>query len=395
MEWNLIKAFMMDWNTKRYFEVGDTFVKSYIQPQVWQLLELFGDGSDCESTRLKDMKLRDKSIREMFNTPLTVGKLLNMCRGNYQNQMEYERFYEPDIKAWSHLMCKAYGAKPEKHVYTMSNWTYSRPPMKREAPTSVLSSKPSKGKVGNTPVWCSKTRAEKVKNEGGNTVSVTRPVEFSNLTVMDTKVNKHVLNFCPLREEYGGHGHLHTGAFPVEVLGYGKIHNDFLEKPSTVTKKKLCETFGDQGVLWNKNRPGAKYYHPTVLSHTCLKPWSEDTVITVEKVCHCCQMITLKVQKVKYLWNVEVSNDDEGNTTINAIEYPDPSTKYPNGVVMTRIFKAPIIKTKDCWIVEPECYEHKHYERLYNNYIHGIETLVAMNAFVRKGQSEEQLVHRG
>ena len=105
-------------------------------------------------------------------------------------------------------------------------------------------------------------------------------------------------------------------------------------------------------------------------------------VITVEKVCHCCEIITLKVQKVKYLWNVEVTNDGEGNTKIQAVEYPDPSTKYPNGVVMTRIFKVPIVKTEQCWRVDPDSENYKH-ER--DTYIHGIEKLLASECIRKKG----------
>ena len=388
MEWNLIKAYMMDWNTKRYFEAGDTFVKSYVQPQVWQLLELFGDGSGCEPLGTKH-----KEIEKMFHTPFTVGKLIEMSGGVLQNHLEWHKIYEPDIKAWSHLMCQAYDATPEKNVYTMSGWAWSRPPMKREAPTSVLSIEPSKGKVGNTPVWCSKTRAEKVKNEGNNTVSVTRPVEFSNLTEMDTKFNKHVLNFCPLRQEYCGQGHLHTGSFDVEVLGYGKIHNDCLNKTRGLSPKTLIKIFGYQGDQWDHR---SNYQHPVILPHTCLKPWSEDMVTTVEKVDYDFKMIRLKVQKRKYLWNVEVSNDGEGNTTINAIEYPDPSTKYPDGVVMTRYFNAPIIKTEHCWRVHPEPFDNsvdgvRHrkgwgYSLRNTNYnLHGIQNLLASECIRKKG----------
>ena len=383
MEWNLIKAFMMDWNTKRYFEAGDTFVKSYVQPQVWQLLELFGDGSGCETLGSKH-----KEIEKMFHTPFTVGKLIEMSGGVFQNHLEWHKIYEPDIKAWSHLMCQAYDATPEKNVYTMSGWAWSRPPMKREAPTSVLSIEPSKGKVGNTPVWCSKTCAEKVKNEGNNTVSVTRPVEFSNLTEMDTKFNKHVLNFCPLRQEYCGQGHLHTGSFDVEVLGYGKIHNDYCKNFNTVSKKKLCEIFGDDPPgtkMWKK--PGRMHKHPTIIPPSCMKPWSEDMVTTVEKVDYDFKMIRLKVQKVKYLWNVEITNDGEGNNTIQAVEYPDPSTKYPDGVVMTRFFNVPIVKTEQCWRVSPYCDDYIDIDKKnWNGSLHGIEKLLATECIRKKGQ---------
>ena len=88
---------------------------------------------------------------------------------------------------------------------------------------------------------------------------------------------------------------------------------------------------------------------------SCLKPWSEDMVTTVEKVDYDFKMIRLKVQKVKYLWNVEITNDGEGNNTIQAVEHPDPSTKYPDGVVMTRFFNVPIVKTEQCWRVSPYC----------------------------------------
>jgi hypothetical protein len=378
MEWNLIKAYLMDWNTKRYFEVGDTFVTCYIQPQVWQLLELFGDGSGA----IYSNKRRQTEFKEMFKTPLTVGKLINMSGGSIQRDLEWHWLYEPDIHAWTHLMCQAYDAKPEKNVYTISTaMLYTRSNVKRDAPISVFrTNKYFRGKVGNTRVWCNKTRAEKVENEGNHTVSVSRPVEFSNLTGQFTKVNKHVLNFCPLRQEYGGQGHLHTGSFQVEVLTYGKIHNDYFENPTSVSGKKLYEMFGDQSPLWNKTDMNIK--HPTLISPSCMKPWSEDMVITVEKVCHCCEIITLKVQKVKYLWNVEVTNDGEGNTKIQAVEYPDPSTKYPNGVVMTRIFKVPIVKTEQCWRVDPDSENYKH-ER--DTYIHGIEKLLASECIRKKG----------
>ena len=392
MEWNLIKAYLMDWNTKRYFEAGDTFVTCYVQPQVWQLLELFGDG--CEFNPLSRAGQRGK---KHLQTPLSVGKIISMSDATFQQELEYNRIYEPDLNAWTHMMCKAYDAKPEKNIYTIGRGLWGGESVLREPPTSVLSSQPSKGKVGNTPAWCNETRAEKVENEGNHTVSITRPVEFSNLTDLDATLNKHVLNFCPLRHEYCGQGHLHTGAFCVDVLGYGKIHNDYLKNPTSVTTKKLLETFGDQGDMWDKTM--SRYEHPTILPPSCLKPWSEDMVITVEKVCYCCETIKLKIQKVKYLWNVEVTNDGEGNTTVNAVEYPDPSTKYPNGVVMTRYMNAPIIKTEECWRVHPVPFErtlsgvrkrkgwgYSVRNTTYPINLHGIEKLLASECIRKKGQ---------
>lgn len=397
MEWNLIKAYLMDWNTKRYFEAGDTFVKSYVQPQVWQLLELFGDGSELLSTWRGRWNLHVPELVKKIPTPLTVGKLIHMSDQNFLRVLEEDRIYEPDIHAWTHMMCKAYDAKPEKNIYTIGRGLWGGESVLREPPTSVLSSQPSKGKVGNTPAWCNETRAEKVENEGNYTVSVTRPVEFSYLTEQFTKVNKHVLNFCPLRQEYCGQGHLHTGSFNMDVLGYGKIHNDYLENPSSVSGKKLYEMFGDQGALWKKTDLNTK--HPTPLPPSCMKPWSEDVVTTVEKVDYDFMMIRLKVQKRKYLWNVEITNDGEGNTTVQAVEYPDPSTKYPNGVVMTRYFNAPIIKTEECWRVHPEPFDKSADGRLhkkgwgysvrnitYPTELHGIEKLLAKECIRKKGQ---------
>ena len=388
MEWNLIKAYLMDWNTKRYFEAGDTFVTCYVQPQVWQLLELFGDGSGCESLVDRRGFSWEERIDYYFNTRLTVGKLIELSHGDFQRYLEKHRGYESDINAWSHLMCQAYDATPVENVYTMGACAWSRGPVKREAPTSVLSTQPSKGKVGVTPVWCSEARAEKVEHEGNYTVSVTRPVDDSNLSTKTTDINKHVLNFCPLREEYGGHGHLHTGAFPVEVLGHGKIHNDYCKNPYTVSKKELCEIFGDDPHGTREwKMPGRICAHPTIIPPSCLKPWSEDMVTTVEKVDYDFKMIRLKVQKVKYLWNVEVTNDGEGNTKIQAVEYPDPSTKYPNGVVMTRIFKVPIVKTEQCWRVSPYCDDYIDIDKKnWNGSLHGIEKLLATECIRKKGQ---------
>lgn len=359
MEWNLIKAYMMDWNTKRYFEVGDTFVMCYVQPQVWQLLELFGDGSGCE-TRCCDI-----NIKRYFHTPLCVGKLIEMSKGYFQRHLDYQRIYDKDINAWSHLMCKAYDATPEKNVYTytMCDHCNYRPPTKREPPTSVITSEPSKGKVGGIPVWCSETRSEKVECEGNTTVSVTRPVIESNLTHMNTNTNKHVLNFCPLRQEYAGQGHLHTGAFRVEVLTHTKIHNDYLENSGSVTLKKS-----------------------TILPVSCLKPWSEDMVITVEKVDYDLKIISLKLQKMKYLWMVDVSNDGEGKNTIQAIEYPDPSTKYPNGLVMTKRFNVSIIKTEECWRVDPDWQFYNYLFENKNVPNYGFDDLIANECIRKKGQ---------
>ena len=89
---------------------------------------------------------------------------------------------------------------------------------------------------------------------------------------------------------------------------------------------------------------------------------------------------------MKYLWNVEVSNDGEGNTTINAIEYPDPSTKYPNGVVMTRFFNVPIVKTEQCWRVSPYCHEYIDIDKKdWNGTLHGIDKLLATECIRKKG----------
>ena len=188
---------------------------------------------------------------------------------------------------------------------------------------------------------------------------------------------------------------IHTGAFCVDVLGYGKIHNDYLKNPTSVTTKKLLETFGIKVTCGTRPCP---VMNILLFFTIMLEAWSEDMVITVEKVCYCCETIKLKIQKV-VLWNVEVTNDGEGNTTVNAVEYPDPSTKYPNGVVMTRYMNAPIIKTEECWRVHPDPFErtlsgvlkrkgwgYSVRNTTYPINLHGIEKLLASECIRKKGQ---------
>ena len=351
----------MDWNTKRFFLPGDTFVKCYVQPSVWQLLELFGDASNLET---RGPIWAEEKVDQYFNTPLTVGKLVEMSYdlSGISRQLEEKHVYEPDLHAWTYMMGLAYGAKPEE-VNTTSPPLYDavEPGFLRTAPTSPYTEW-NTGKVRGTPAWSAVERAETVTNEdaGGEERDFWVTVERPNCSPSNT--NRHVLGFNPQRQEYGGHGHLHTGKFDVEVLGHTKLHNTHLAKPGTVSTKKLIETFGDQSPVWTKGM--TTHSHPMRLDLSCLKPWSEDMVMTVVKVDYDFMMMRLKVQKYKYLWDVHVSREDVPGShvddiTVCALEEPDPSTKYPNGLVMTRFINVPIVKTDECYRVHPEPFEYR------------------------------------
>ena len=378
MEWNLIKAYMMNWNTKRYFEIGDTFVECFVQPTSWQLLQLFGDGSQVP---LDDYdragNILDRASK-YFNEPLTVGTLIDMSTDSSVTQvMEQYRASEPDLKAWSHLLSLAYDTIPVD-VETTGRRKWRGAPLVRQAPTDLYT-EVNTGKVCGTPAWEKKGQVGAVHSsflypevKDAHSVSVVRTVPQCHLSGSLIINNDegleltHILRFHPQRQEYGGHGNLHTGKFDVESLGHNKIHNTYFDKPGTVSNKKLQETFGDQGDKWDKRMTGSS--HPQVLDPSCVKPWTEDMVTTVEKVDYDFKIMRLKIQKFKYLWDVEVSTNEDGHSTVQAVEIPDPSTKYPNGLVMTRTIDVPIIKTDLCWRVHPEPFATKQRDVYWNRH---------------------------
>ena len=368
MEWNLIKEYLMDWKVKRFFAKGDTFVECFVQPTSWQLLQLFGDGSQVP---LDDYDaagdILDRASK-YFNKPLTVGTLVDMSRDSHVTHvMEQYRASDPDLKAWSHLLSLAYETNPVD-VETTGRRKWTGGPVVRQAPTDPYTEVDT-GKVCGTPAWERGGHGPEIFNSSSpdHSVCVTRTVPECHLSG-DKVVDQdgygleltHILRFHPQRQEYGGHGNLHTGKFDVESLGHNKIHNTYFDKPGTVSNKKLQETFGDQGDKWDKRMTGSS--HPQVIDPSCVKPWTEDMVTTVEKVDYDFKIMRLKIQKFKYLWDVEVSTDEDGNSTVQAVEMPDPSTKYPNGLVMTRTIDVPIIKTDLCWRVHPEPFATKQRE---------------------------------
>ena len=150
MEWNLIKEYLMDWKVKRFFAKGDTFVECFVQPTSWQLLQLFGDGSQVP---LDDYDaagdILDRASK-YFNKPLTVGTLVDMSRDSHVTHvMEQYRASDPDLKAWSHLLSLAYETNPVD-VETTGRRKWTGGPVVRQAPTDPYTEVDT-GKLCGTP----------------------------------------------------------------------------------------------------------------------------------------------------------------------------------------------------------------------------------------------------
>ena len=104
MEWNLIKEYMMDWKNKRHFHAGDSFVYNYVHPTIWQLLELFGDGSYSNLSQDDAHHLHYRSHK-----PFTVLDLVDMQKPYNRHGMLMARqimngSFTPDMDAWSYIM---------------------------------------------------------------------------------------------------------------------------------------------------------------------------------------------------------------------------------------------------------------------------------------------------
>ena len=357
MEWNLIKAYMMDWKNKRHFLMGDTFVYNYVHPTIWQLLELFGDGSYSNLSQDNANYLRWQSW-----APFTVRALVDMQKPKPYNRHSdlltrqiMNDSFTPDMDAWSYMMGLAYDAEP---VISDDGIV--------SVPTTPYCEKVT-GLAGGSPAWDCETPVEVVSkvDTHSHSVMVERVVNKSHLNGTSEgyekpleRINKHVLHFNPQRQVYAG-SVLHARS---KVLGqsHTKSHNTWPTCPTKLHNTHLVGRMSGGPSEWGlilREKFGTMFWANIKIGLDCLKPWSEDVVVTVDAVSKETpdetKTISLKIQKFKYLWDIDITPDDDGNTIVTAVEMPDPSTKYENGLVTTRYVKVPITKDNGvCWCVD-------------------------------------------